>query len=470
MAKGDKKDAEQFFEEDEIEVPEFEFAEAEERKTREAEDKLLKPTKDIDAAMEKLMEKHKASVKAEQPPKADQKQADAQPENPENRDQAGPENAADNRGKRESELDRRERELRERRRQLEREEQEYLRQRNELNAQMENQKKKEQAQKDPVQKEKPAVGNEAKNKKRRENPFKGTVNAQPELDETLLDNQQKESRALRFLTRYSTRGARYGFSSPEFRQVKKRLYLLDHFMRTIAGRTKLTAEEMENYEYFTMAAYKATQIYEKKKDAEEKQLLARGKKPSQYEQKRRKAIKEIQRSISQMREDMYERDLNRRKEEMRKIARDKIQEMQDNLDDINYKSMKDDEIRQTLTGVVVNTLFYMNRMTGIEKNLKMKPGKSYKQVTENLSNEMKPTKMDLQNIEKNELTKMIVEEGMKAIKAGKKFTVNDIEKIQKEYIRKMGRKIARDRKRQESIKNLQRESQPELKPQKTNVL
>ena len=349
---------------------------------------------------------------------------------------------------------------------------EERRRRNENNQrQAEQQKAKQNANqqkvKNPKQKEKPPVGDEKKVPKKIVNRYKGTVNAQPEIEETLLDKQQKQVHSLRFLTREVTFGARRGFSSPEFRNIKKHLYILDQYMKQIAGRTSLTKEEMERYELLTRNAYLACKKYMKKKDAQDKALLSKGKKPSVYDQKRRLAIKEVMKSISGMRQKIYEKDFKRMKDELRNECQDKMNDLQEAMDGLAHAGAKHEVIKEALTESVSSTLYYMNRMDSLDKSMKINWLHSYKNVKNQMNIEIEPTQQDLQNIANHELTKKIVDQGMKRIQEGEKLTVDDIQKIQNDYIQRNARKITQQKRRENIQKqNQKQKNQPEIKQPK----
>ena len=288
-------------------------------------------------------------------------------------------------------------------------------------------------------------------KRKRVNPFKGTVKAQDKIEGSLLDKQEKEIHTLRVMTRELKN------SSPEYQVLRKHLFLLDVYMKKIAGRTKLTKEEMERYELLTMRVYKATEIYERS----EKAKLG-NRKPTQKEKNRLLGIKEIQRSLTEMRGNLYENDLQKKKEDMQKKCREKMQDTQETLDGLYKNGAKNQHMREVLGGAVVRTLFYMNRMDSLEKNIGMKAGQSYRKTEKRMDRELKPTKNDFDNIAKMELTKSIVDAGMKAIKAGDNFSVDDIEKLQKEYIRQNAKRLAQQQKRRRNLQRLRRNTQPEL--------
>ena len=355
-------------------------------------------------------------------------------------------------------------ELQERRRQLEQEEEEYRRQKDEQDRIEEEIRQNQQKEANEAEKKAPAVPAQGKKadakkpdeKKEERNPFKGTVNEQKDIEGTLLDKQQKEVHALRAMTR------EIDTKSKEYKLVRRHLQLLDEFMQQIAGRTQLSREEMEKYELLTMRAYKATEMYEK---AENERLKASGAKPTKKEQQRILGLKEIQRSISKMREDMYEKELKRKKEEMQKKCQEKMQDMQETLDGLHHAGSRNPQLKEVLGGAVVQTLFYMNRMDTLEKNIRIRPGHPYKRTSDRLDRDLRPSKQDLDNVAKQELTQSIVTAGMKAIKAGGEFSIDDIRILQKEYIRKNAKRMAQEEKRRANIRNLRKMTRPAMQQQ-----
>ena len=284
----------------------------------------------------------------------------------------------------------------------------------------------------------------------RKNPYKDEVTALKDIQDTTMSKQWKEVRALRAMTRVIDK------KSKEYKVVRKHLRALDDYLKMLRGRTQLTKEEMEKYELLTMRALKASDNYEK---AERERLKKSGKKPTRQEEQRLRGIKEIRRSVTQLRSEMYENELKRRKEEMEKKCQEKLQDMQETLDGLHKTGAKSLKLREQLGGAVTRTLFYMNRMDSLASSFHMKEGEAYPHTMKRLNRDLKPTKKDFQNVAKHELTKSIVDAGMKAIKDGDAFTTEDVKRLQKEYLRKHARRLMQERKRREQIRNLGRKSQ-----------
>ncbi len=298
-----------------------------------------------------------------------------------------------------------------------------------------------------------------KKAKKQEVSYRGTVNAQEGLDDKFLSEQAGQIRAMRYLTREVTFGARRGFSSPEFRRIKQDLHRLDSFMRTINGRTSLNPEEMAEYERLTLKVHSSTAHYLKKKKADiEKRKGADGKvKISAYEKKRIMAIRDIQQEIGKLRADMYEKDLQKHKESMQKTCTDKINDLKDTLNDIYVAGAKNDAMKPVLEESVTRTLFYLNRMDSLNNTFRMKPGMTFKKAKESMNRNLEPTKQELELIAKHQLTTDIVNAGMKAVKEGKEFSTDDIARLQKQYIQKNARTLAEQRRRRENLRGLQRQ-------------
>ncbi len=320
----------------------------------------------------------------------------------------------------------------------------------ELQNQAELNKKKAQKPNEPEAEAKKDVNKpEAKDKKTTvlKNPYLGTVNAQVEINESLLDKQRKEVHSLRAMMYYVTDGEK----RPEFTLVKKQLYNLEGFLARTAGRKKLTKKEMETYELLTMKAYKATAFYDK---AMEKELRAKGGNFTKKDIKRLNAMDRIRESISQMRSNMYEKEMQRKKEAMQKKCEEKVQNMKETLDGLNHARYKDSQLREILTGAVVRTIFFMNRMDSLEKSICLHPGESVKKSTKRMNRDLRPTRQDMDRTARMELTQSIVDAGMKEIKAGNTFTTDDIVRLQKMYIRKNAARLAANRKRRKNLQNL----------------
>ena len=291
----------------------------------------------------------------------------------------------------------------------------------------------------------------------------------PTREETnFMAEQENKTRMLRFLTREVTFGARRGFSSPEFRKVKQDLYKLDKFMQSLNGRTKLTEEEVRYYEYYTTNVYNSASAYLNKKQAA---INARkdnkgNVKISVYEKKRIMAIKRVQQDIFNMRREMFDPELKKQKEQMQKRCSEKIAEMKDTLDSVAHAEAKNDNLEPVLKEAVVNTLFYLNRMSSLEKSFRIKPGETLEQTRNRLNRNIEPRPRDKEKIAGHELTQSIVEAGMKAIKEGKQFTPEDIQRLQNEYIKKNARKIMEQKRRRANLQRLRR--QPENQAQVQN--
>ena len=284
---------------------------------------------------------------------------------------------------------------------------------------------------------------------RKENPYKGTVDAQEMKDGTFLQTQSDKIRTLRYLTREVTFGSRRGFSSPEFRKIKQDLYKLDKFMRTVNGRTSLKKEEMEEYERLTMNVRESTDVYLKKKRASlMKRAGADGKvKMTKYEQKRLLAIKELQNEVDTLRHDMFDPAIQNQKEELQKKCNQKINDMKETLDGLYQTGARDQNLKPALEGAVHQTLFYLGRMDSLSKSFRMKPGESFRKTKERLNKDLKPSEQDLRRIAGHDLTKSIVDAGMKEIKKGKTFSVDDVKRLKAEYIKKNARRNMERRER-----------------------
>jgi hypothetical protein len=284
---------------------------------------------------------------------------------------------------------------------------------------------------------------------KKENPYKGTVDAQEMKDGTFLQTQSDRIRTLRYLTREVTFGSRRGFSSREFRKIKQDLFKLDKFMRTVNGRTSLKKAEMEEYERLTMNVRESTEVYLKKKRASlMRKAGADGKvRITKYEQKRLLAIKELQNEVDTLRHDMFDPAIQNQKEELQKKCNQKINDMKETLDGLYQTGARDQNLKPALEGAVHQTLFYLGRMDSLSKSFRMKPGESFRKTKERLNKDLKPSEQDLRRIAGHDLTKSIVDAGMKEIKKGKTFSVDDVKRLKAEYIKKNARRNMERRER-----------------------
>ena len=348
--------------------------------------------------------------------------------------------------------------LEERRKQLEQEEAEFQRQQEAKKSEPEKQKpvpkkdgkKQDEKEQEVKKKTEDQLLDDDVVQDNRKNPYKDEVNALTGIQDTAMQKQWKEVRTLRAMTRVIDK------KSKEYQAVRKHLRALDEYTKLLQGRTQLSKEEMEKYELLTMRVLKASDNYDK---AERDRLKKAGKKLTRQEEQRLRGIKEIKRSITQLREEMYDTELKRKKEEMEKKCQEKMGDIQKTLVSLHKTGAKSPKLREQLGGAVVKTLYYLNRMDSLVSSFKVKEGEAYPHTMKRLNRDINPTKKDFQNIAKHELTKNIVDAGMKAIQEGKEFTTDDIKRLQKEYLRKHARRLIQERKRREQIRNLGRKSQ-----------
>lgn len=252
------------------------------------------------------------------------------------------------------------------------------------------------------------------------------------LDDSSLTDKQADQTAKLNITADMTVLAKK--SSKEFKMMQKAVERFDKFMKGMKGRTAFTPEELEKYDKLSHDVYKASDEYLKKKENDmEKRAPGKDgrKKQSDYEYSRVKAAEEIRETVEQMRQEMLDKALKAKIEEMNKRCADQLENLENSRNKLaSDKDMEPDRMKSRLSDNAAHTIYYANRMMQLSANneLCMKPGESLNAAVNRLNTAIIPTKKEIDGIKEHPLTEKIVENGVKSLSDGKSFTYDDMRK------------------------------------------
>ena len=252
------------------------------------------------------------------------------------------------------------------------------------------------------------------------------------LDDSSLTDKQADQTAKLNITADMTVLVKK--SSKEFKMMQKAMERFDKFMKGMKGRTAFTPEELEKYDKLSHDVYKASDEYLKKKENDmEKRAPGKDgkKKQSDYEYSRVKAAEEIRESVAQMRQEMLDKALKAKIEEMNKRCADQLENLENSRNKLaSSKDMEPDRMKSRLSDNVAHTIYYANRMMQLSANneLCMKPGESLNAAVNRLNTAIIPTKEEIDGIREHPLTGKIVDNGVKSLSEGKSFTYDDMKK------------------------------------------
>ena len=252
------------------------------------------------------------------------------------------------------------------------------------------------------------------------------------LDDSSLTDKQADQTAKLNITADMTVLAKK--SSKEFKMMQKAMERFDKFMKGMKGRTAFTPEELEKYDKLSHDVYKASDEYLKKKENDmEKRAPGKDgkKKQSDYEYSRVKAAEEIRESVEQMRQEMLDKALKAKIEEMNKRCADQLENLENRRNKLAYsKDMEPYRMKSRLSDNAAHTIYYANRMMQLSVNneLCMKPGESLNAAVNRLNTAIIPTKEEIDGIREHPLTGKIVDNGVKSLSEGKSFTYDDMKK------------------------------------------
>ncbi len=278
--------------------------------------------------------------------------------------------------------------------------------------------------------------------KRRPEPLEGVRQTnsnykEEAVEESLISSQARE---VHKINTFADSKAPLKTASKEFKAIMKDLSKLDRFMETINGRTRLTPEEMEEYDKLTLKVYNATKTYQNMKEKEKEARVSKRKKEkkSDYDEYRRRTVDTIQESVSKMRKDMFENRINQKINELETECIDNVHDLEDEraiLAETGAQA-KSTELKEKLRDNISQTLYYANRMESLKNagDLAIKPGESLDKCMKRLDKSIVPRQKELDDINKSPMTKQIVDKGVKMTKEGQALTGENIKKSQNVYL------------------------------------
>lgn len=281
--------------------------------------------------------------------------------------------------------------------------------------------------------------------KDRSSPDRGYQDS--EIKNDLTETQFKDVKKLKYMCKKANTSVK---KSPQFKKMMKSLEELDTFMEQIRGRTNLTAEEMEIYDRLSLKAYRASKEYkEHKMEQREKRFEnakvdeKTGKKVGEddyydkEDQYRIKLADKIMTDVQNMRQEMFQNQLDKKAEEMKAKCEEEVSKCSEARENMAASVGNDAEMLQDN---VANTLYYQNRMDQLKKagDLKLKPGETLSMAMKRLDKSTEPKMSEIAKIKSTNVTKDIVINGLK--NPDKAVTNEDIDKAYKAEIQKMAGK------------------------------
>ncbi len=283
-----------------------------------------------------------------------------------------------------------------------------------------------------------------------------------EIPDDMMERHSEQINDMKHLARELGKMGKFRSKSKQYKQLLNDLTQLDHFMREIGGRTRLTADEMEVYDALSLKAYNSAKSYDEYKNAQIKKR-DKVKDPvtnemtddiNEKDRVKLDAVSEIADNIEKLRSEVFKKEIEKKTEAMQKECDKKIAELDAKRTALNEVPIVPGEenaaTREALEKNIAETLFYSNRMQdlGRQGKLSMTPGKSLNQTRANLDKELHPKYSDLENIKKTPLFKDVVDQAMAKIEKGETLTSEEIAGIQKAYVKNQG-----DKKRTANMKN-----------------
>lgn len=281
--------------------------------------------------------------------------------------------------------------------------------------------------------------------KDRSSPDRGYQDSEVKND--LTETQFKDVKKLKYMCKKANTSVK---KSPQFKKMMKSLEELDTFMEQIRGRTNLTAEEMEIYDRLSLKAYRASKEYkEHKMEQREKRFEnakvdeKTGKKVGEddyydkEDQYRTKLADKIMTDVQNMRQEMFQNQLDKKAEEMKAKCEEEVSKCSEARESMAASVGNDAEMLQDN---VASTLYYQNRMDQLKKagDLKLKPGETLSMAMKRLDKSTEPKMSEIAKIKSTNVTKDIVINGL--IDPSKAVTNEDIDKAYKAEIQKMAGK------------------------------
>ncbi len=261
-------------------------------------------------------------------------------------------------------------------------------------------------------------------------------------------------------------------SSREFKMMQKAVERFDKFMKGMNGRTTFTAEEMERYDKLSHDVYKASDEYLKKKEqqiAERKPGKDGKKKQSDYEYSRIKAAEEIRESVEKMRQEMLEKAVKEKTEEMRKRCEQQLSNLEKNRDKLaGQKDMDPAGRKRQLADNVSHTIYYASRMRQLTEmnELRVKPGETLSAAMDRMDASVIPEKKEIDGISKHPAVKNIVANGEERMKNGQSFANDDMGKLMNKQVAKSVQEVKKTEKlAKEQSKSIQKQAKRQAQKQ-----
>ncbi|SEP84768.1 hypothetical protein SAMN02910369_00732 [Lachnospiraceae bacterium NE2001] len=299
-----------------------------------------------------------------------------------------------------------------------------------------------------------------------------------------------EVKGIKYYARQLGKQGRFGKKSPKFKEMMKDLQALDDFMQNIGGRKNLTADEMEAYDMLSLKAYNATLNYE---DYKVEQIKNRKKEKTKdgrefvrvkdSERVRLEGEQEIRNRLQKIREDMFKKQMEKKAEEMQKQCEEKAEQLEAEREEIIKNASipsatkegaeaTQKEAQKALEENIAKSLFYSARVEDLSKKgmFSMKPGKTLAQNMKAIDKKMEPTLSDLEVVKKHPVYKQILDVAKEKMKKGETLTLEEIDKMKKDYIKAEGAKRRKQKLRNENMKKPEKKQEnPELQNKKPGL-
>ncbi len=311
------------------------------------------------------------------------------------------------------------------------------------------------------------------------NTRKGIFNEVVYNDDNLIRESASESNKL--VEMVKTAPVR-GRISSEYLDMRKHMIKLNKFLQRTRGRSVLTAEEIQEFDRLSMNVVTSSKTYVDKKDAERedridledrenttkkfktdkaKRSYMQGYK-SEVEMDRTNIVRNVNESVEQIRQKMFKDAIAGKIKEMQEKCDLEVAKREDERNHLPTQNLGDRELHDTMEKNIVETEFYANRMKSLKpEDLTVKPGESLGHALGRLDSYLAPKPKDLRGIKENQLTKKLVDEGVEKTKKGEVLTKADMDKAMKQEVQNLARPVIDQRNREENIRPVNRNPQPE---------
>ena len=261
-----------------------------------------------------------------------------------------------------------------------------------------------------------------------------------DVEDTSIRDNAKKVHSLKYLLRTRKVDKGRPRSSAAFRAVQTNLAQLDEFMKSIKGRTKLTAAEYEIYEKLSLNVCTSCEAYKKQKQLEYNKRFEEakvdkktGKKKldiNEYEELRYKSINEVEESINVMRQDMFKSHLKAKEEEIQGKMNDKLKTLDQNLASMvgNPEFNDQAKLKSALQDTISEAIYNNQKLQSLKGDFKLMKNESFESASKRFDKTLVMSASAKQNILEENVTENLVNDAMEKIQSGKGFTVEDINK------------------------------------------